>query len=113
MILKLPRLIRVVDLYKYFSVLPVSQLYYYKIACLIYKCFNYNNFVSQYFQNLFALNSDIHKYNTTEAQQLHASFCNTSLMKRSFLQGTALWNKLPVEIKSCNSINNFSKHLKS
>lgn len=62
----------------------------------------------------FEINSDTHSYNTRQGHLLKTSSYNTTLYKKSPNHaGIKMYNKLPPEIKTINSINKFTSCLKN
>lgn len=64
--------------------------------------------------NMFPTNSDNHSYSTRQGHLLKVKNHNTTLYKKSpYHAGIKMYNKLPPEIKSINSLNKFTTCLKN
>ena len=62
--------------------------------------------------NKFTIQSDIHKYNTRQALDLHIDPTNTKLAKNTIkTQDPMIWNSINKTIKNCNSLVSFKKSL--
>ena len=61
----------------------------------------------------FTNQSDIHRYHTRQAQDLHIALTNTLLVKNTKkTQGPIIWNTLNKYIKNCSSLAIFKNKLK-
>ena len=63
--------------------------------------------------NNFAVQSDIHSYNTRQALDLHIDSTNTKLAENTIkIQGPIIWNSIHKTTKNCGSLASFKKSLK-
>ena len=92
------------------SILSVYDTYRYQLLIHVYKEIkNISPAGSQYYTE----NSTIHKHYTRQNSNLHLPLCITSLKRNTMsFQGPILWNALPDNIKSCQSLNIFKRKLK-
>lgn len=64
--------------------------------------------------NMFETNADNHSYNTRQGHLLKINNHNTTLYKKSpYHAGIKMYNKLPAEIRSVNSLSKFNSCLKN
>jgi len=92
--------------FKKLNLLLIADIAKLQLGEFMYK-FSYK-LLPDVFSNYFTLNSNIHKYNTRQAKNLHQLPINTSLRKFSInVSGPKLWNILPKEIKSISSLSKF------
>ena len=102
------------NLYREFSVLKLKDLQNYNICCIVQKFIHKPTLLPEAINDLFRKNEQIHDYNTRHKKDLHPPKINTkSYGEKTFsFQGTALWNKLPENIKEITSVNTFKSKLK-
>ena len=63
--------------------------------------------------NNFAVQSDIHSYNTRQALDIHIDSTNTKLAENTIkIQGPIIWNSINKSTKNCRSLASFKKSLK-
>ena len=73
-----------------------------------------NNSSPSNFQNLFILNSQIHKYNTRSSKSFHLPRIRTKLRQFSIkYQGSMTFKSLSIDIKESTTYSSFTKKLKS
>ena len=90
-------------LFKTTKLLKLSQIHILSCAKFIYKC--YTSCTYSNFRGRLILNSDIHKHDTRIASDLRAPFERLEIGLNSFfIKGIKIWNKLPADIKTANSI---------
>ena len=78
----------------------------YHIAIFMFLCFNGK--LPNFLANSFCLNMDIHDYNTRNALDYQYPRIRTTSMRNSvFVKGPEVWNSLPTEIKSSQSLDVF------
>ncbi len=64
-------------------------------------------------QHSYALNQDLHSYNTRKKSLIHKSQSRTAFSGNSFLHcGPDYWNTLPMTIKESVTLKSFSYRLK-
>src|SRR4029077_16717591 len=95
--------------------LHLNNLYIYYVAILIYKYFNYKAILPSQIGNLFTPTSQIHNHSTRTNSPLdlfpYHWNCNARL-QTIHIQAPAIWNKLPISIRSSHSISIFKSSLK-
>ena len=94
------------------NILPFNLLYQFYLGVFMYSY--YHDLLPSSFKNLFQCNIDVHSYNTRFASDTRAVYGRTVFVNSLFLcQGPLFWNKLPVAIKNCNTLNTFKRSLKA
>jgi hypothetical protein len=98
-----------VELYKETQKLNLKSMNCVALNILMYKVSNnmiQNDFEIQY-------NSDVHRYNTRQAIDIHIDFTRTNLGKMGILTKAAhLYNDLPTELRELTSISVFKKQIR-
>ena len=93
------------------NILPISLLHDFQLCVFMYSY--YNNLLPKNFCNIFQTNRDIHRYNTRISADTRAIYGHYSFSNNIFLcKGPIIWNKLPPNIKQCNILQGFKRHLK-
>ena len=101
------------ELHRDIGILKVSDIYKLGISKFVYKHKN-SLLPSKIFDNLYQQNDTIHRYNTRQAGNIHVSNPYNKLGETTIKhQGTTLWNLLPQDIKTAQTIKSFSKKVKS
>ena len=98
-------------LFKSSQLLKLGEIHNLSCAKFIFNC--YNNYNYSNFRARLILGSEIHQYNTRNSSNLRPPFERLdSGLKSFFIKGIDLWNKLPDDIKSSNSIIYFKNKIK-
>lgn len=93
-------------IFKKLNIMPLPCVYIYRILLFVR--------TEMRSSTSFLTNQQVHNHNTRQRNDLHVNYVNTSLCKSGVLySGIELFNKLPVRIKSINSMKLFKKELKS
>ena len=93
--------------------LKIRDIYIQQLAVHIYR-YHYDLLPPGIPNDKFTIQSDIHKYNTRQALDLHIDPTNTNLAKNTIkIQGPMIWNSINKTIKNCNSLISFKKSLKN
>ena len=86
-----------------------------QITSFVYECVN--NLAPVYFRDFFISIHNVHDIGTRQSKRgdLFALRCNTTQhgLRSVHYSGVRLWNSLPQEIRSSNSLSNFKKKAKS
>ena len=94
------------------KLLPISDAFRLRDAVQMFKCMN--NRAPSYLANMFQKRSQIHSYNTRNANNLNPPKCRTALAQQSFsYRGVAVWNSLPTEIRNLSSLNTFKRSMRN
>ena len=91
--------------------IKIRDIYIQKLAVHMYR-YHYDLLPPGLPNNKFTVQSDIHKYNTRQALDLHIDPSNTKLARNTKTQGLVIWNSTNRTIKNCNSLISFKKSLK-
>ena len=92
-------------------ILNVNDMGKFYIAVLMFLC--HKRLLPSFLLTCFDLNQDVHNYNTRNASNYHLPKIRTTCMKNSFFfQGPVIWNSIPPEIKSSNTLNLFKTKFK-
>ena len=87
---------RVMNLYKNYNTIPLPELHYYQLLCLVHKYHYRNDKVPVIFSNYFSSNKDIHHHHTKSSSLLHLFGISTSVgTKSAKFKASQLWNTLP------------------
>lgn len=93
------------------KLLPLDDLVAFNCLIFMFKL----HFCPQYCQlkDLFALNSQVHNYNTRQRNLIHRPYVRTNVSLNSF-RTTCIkeWNQLPAEIKNCTTLYRFKVQCK-
>ena len=69
-----------------------------------------NNLLPCTFNDYFTVNSNIHNYNTRDAQNLHLPLNRTSCSQSSIVyNGPVLWNNLQTSVKHSKTVRQFKR----
>ena len=89
-----------------------DDLYTYQLAVHMYR-YHHNLLPPGLPNNSFAVQSDIHSYNTRQALNFHIDSTNTKLAENTIkIQGPIIWNSINKTTKNCRSLASFKKSLK-
>ena len=105
--------IRGIDIVRGLGWQNVKERYCFLSCCLTYK--SLNNLAAYYLSDLFSSVSEYHTVSTRNATSntLQQPRCNNSLYKSSLsVNGSRLWNKLPLEIRNKKTCSAFKYNLK-
>ena len=97
-----------------YSVLKVEDQHKFNICCLIHKTIHHPGNIPTSMNELLLLHKDMHKYNTKNKNDIHAThisnitYCSRKLGDR----GRNFWNNLPTALKQETSTNTFKDKLK-
>ena len=105
-----PRTYSVKELYRYYDTLPVNLLYKLFTLKLMYRVVHYKNSLPTVIVNLFAINNDVHSYNTRSRHEFNLQ-SNSCVKSISFI-GPSMWFKLPKIYRECTSVINFVQRCK-
>ena len=100
--------IRSADLFAELKWLPLNARINFNIAIQVYKCIN--GLSTQGLENLFTYSKNIHTHNTRSASKMNLH-SNQHYYKSFSSIGITVWNKIPVEICSANSLSEFKECL--
>ncbi len=93
------------------KLLKLQDIYQYYLGRHMYM--QVNKLLPLPLQHSYALNQDIHSYNTCKKSLIHKSQSRTALAGNSFLHcGPDCWNTLPMTIKESVTLKSFSYRLK-
>ena len=99
-------------LYKELGILNVNQIYQYSVGLFMFKFVN-KMFPSLLFDNMFTFTTDVHNYNTRQAQLLYVPYCSTTRSQKTIrYTGTRIWNSFSNKINTQCVISTFKKNLK-
>ena len=108
------RFYNVKQLYINFNILTVHQLYNYSVCKMIYKCLNYNGFMSNATRSIFKSLQLNHSYHTRLSNTGYIFSSSNRVFFKSYVYDLVLiWNQIPVDIRNSQSLNLFSKQYKS
>ena len=95
--------------------LPIVQRCKFKLLVLMYK--SLNNLAPKYLTDLLVIHEPVRRTRSTANSDIHVVIPRTTrstFAARSFaVSGPKYWNKLPTDIKACNSLLAFRKKLKT
>ena len=92
------------------KLLKIEQIFKVNCAQFIYKCYNTNLFNE--FKSKLITQREIHNYNTRGNSQLRLPFTKLKKYQQSFFYvGIKMWNEIPIQIKSANSLVSFKRKL--
>ena len=90
------------------QILPIPELISLETAIFMYKL--NSNLLPCIFNDNFTVNSNIHNYNTRNAQNLHLPLNRTSCSQSSiFYNGPVLWNNIQTPIKNSKTVRQFKR----
>ena len=93
--------------------LPVEQRVEYKIALIVFKCLNVDEFPS-YLKNLICVYTPNRSLRSADKLLLSKPIMKLKVGERSFRYAAPnVWNSLPFELRSCNSLTIFKRKLKT
>lgn len=96
-------------LFNKLKTLKLVDIYIMQISQFMYRSIHQTNF----YQNYFQLSSNVHYHNTRQRNDFHQLSVNTSLrMKSVKIAGPKIWNTLPENIKSSQSLQIFKNKVK-
>ena len=100
------------ELFVKFNVLTVFQLNSYYCSILLFK--HKQNMLHKSLSSMLTSNTTVHDHNTRSRNKYHLWTVNKNYSLFSFRHhAPVIWNNLPLEIKSLNSMNTFKRKLKS
>ena len=78
---------------------------------IYYKLYNSRNI--EFFSNYFKLNRNVHRYDTSSANNVFLNIPNGNYGYSTFYyRASTMWNNLPSDIKQASSVNQFKRKLK-
>ena len=93
--------------------LPVRQRVLYKIALLVFKCLNVDNFPA-YLKDLITLYKPLRNLRSSDKCLLAKPFKSLKFGHKSFhYSAPVVCNELPFEIRTCTNLYSFKKMLKT
>ena len=94
------------------SILSVYNENKLQLLSHVYRVVN-NLIPNAYSRQYYASNSSIHNYNTRIKNNLHLPLCHTSSKQKTIVyQGPKLWNTLPMDVRSSQSLTVFRNRVK-
>ena len=98
-------------LFKSTKILKLGQIHILSCAKFIYNCYKSNTYLN--FRVRLIQNSQIHHYSTRISTNLRAPYERLEIGINSFfVKGIKIWNKIPYDIKSANTILYFKQNIK-
>jgi hypothetical protein len=114
-VLLLPQRTNTSILYRQSSTLTLSNLYRFHVALLIFKSIHYPSTFPKTRLSLFSPLQFCHNHNTRGSNTLNI-FSKSSLITSRYnsiaIQGPLVWNALPANIKSLQTVNQFKAALR-
>ena len=99
------------DFFKTNNILKINELYKLNLCSLVFKYTRPS--IDLPSTNRFQSLANIHSHNTRQNENLAAPRYNLTKSQSSFVYNSIrAWNSLPNEVKSCNSLPTFKRHLK-
>ena len=93
------------------NILRLEEIHFYKIALSMFKV--YHRMTPTVFSGLFIRNTEIHRYNTRQAEHFHVPQSRTNYMLRAIsVKGVNVWNKIHVKVNHNCSFVSFKVALK-
>ena len=93
------------------NTLTVYDIHNLQTCVFMYMC--KQKLLPTHFVQDFPLNANIHSYSTRSHDDFHIPKVRTSLAQSNLIyNGPITWNKLPCNLKSCNSLNQFKRNMK-
>ena len=93
--------------------LPIEQRVHYKIALIVFKCLNIDEFPS-YLKDLIHVYTPSRSLRSADKLLLTKPITKLKVGERSFYYSApAVWNSLPFELRSCTRLPTFKKYLKT
>ena len=109
-----PRRTQTITLYKSYFTLPVNLLHNYQVLLFVHKFVHHSDTLPPVFASYFTENQLVHHYDTRNKCNFHLCTPNTTFGKRLLkYKGSQLWNSLPENLKSTQSITSFKNTLKA
>ena len=98
-------------LFKSTQILPLQQLYEFKVLEFMFK-FN-NHLLPNTFASLYVTNENVHNHNTRQRHHLHHTQTTSLALSKTIRHtGINLWNPLPQELKHTYRLSIFKQKLK-
>ena len=98
--------------YKNLNILTIPQIYMLHLGQFFFKTFVLNN--NLLLHDITDELSFHHNHDTRNCKNFKLPMISTQVNKHFFLtNGTKLWNEIPTNIKSCNSLFTFKKEFKN
>ena len=105
------RLEHALPLFQKLNVLRFEEIHLYKIALIMFKV--YHKITPVVFSNLFIRNTDIHDYETRQADQFHVPHARTNYMLNAIsVKGVKVWNEVSTKVNFDCSYLSFKFALK-
>ena len=99
-------------LFKNLRVLKFKDMYDYQLAIFMFQC--HKQVLPKSLCDLFMLNSNVHEYNTRNANRYHLPQARTSSFQRTIIyNGPSKWNSIPSEFCDLKFINTFKHKFKN
>ena len=103
----------VCELYTCVNSLPINKLHEFQILCFVHKCLFSNECMPNVFDNYFQQSKLAVNYSSRYKNNLFIRSVNNTYGKKCIsVNGSILWNNLPENFKSINSLVLFKKSLK-
>ena len=105
-------IIHSLPLFSNLGLLKISEIYKLQISKFIYDCLH--NYAPQQFTLWYHRGSDLHDHETRTNNDLFIPYGRTTHygLKSIKIQGSKIWNEIPLNIREINSRNLFNKKLK-
>ena len=101
-------------LFKKLNILSIYDINTLQSCIFIYKYINLPNLLPKSFNTFFTLNSQIHSYNTRQADKFHQPFRRTTHSQFSITyRGSLLWNTHSIVAQLSSSLSHFKHRLKA
>ena len=98
-------------LFHKYHLLTLDNIHLLQVALFMFSV-HYNSIPST-FQSMFNKNSAIHQYNTRQTNDYKVHYSRTNILKTTIVSfGPRLWNSLPTDLKTKQSLFCFKKKLK-
>ena len=99
-------------LFKELNLLPLKQLYFYRIGMFMFKIYHDN--VPPVCQSLFITNTSVHSHYTRQRNHLHVPISNSMCLSRTLrIKGVEVWNRIFDFIDVHCSISCFKNRLRN
>jgi len=103
----------VIELYKSYDTLSLSQLHDYQILLFVHKLLHHADKLPPVFNSYIAQNRSIYQYNTRGTLNLYLNTPHSTFGKRLLkYKGSVLWNNLPEKLKFTENTTTFKKLLR-
>ena len=96
---------------KSLNILNVNDIYTFHVAIFMYLCFK--QILPKSLSNHFKFNNNVHTYSTRSMNDFNIPKLRLAVFHKSiFAQGPKIWNNVPPEIKTCQTLKLFKRRFK-